>query len=295
MDKLIEEFRSLNKTLSRLADSLLPAPDTAVFDAFKAFRVFSRNDILLIRGIKDPDPVGFRELKGIDEVITGLRNNTEQFIAGLSCNNVLLYGPRGTGKSSAVKAVFNEYRGKGLRMIEMQRDGLVHILEVADMMRGRKEKFIVYCDDLSFEQDENSYRGIKTVLEGGLEIRPDNMLVYATSNRRHLMPEKTADNLPVLEEGELHPGETLEEKLSLSDRFGLRFGVPHFDMDIYLEIIYNYASLKKVRLPREELKKQSLQWSISHGSFSGRTARQFIDDLVGKAGRKKSPASRKPK
>jgi predicted AAA+ superfamily ATPase len=289
MDELLKELRLLNKTLQRLADAAIPSFDPGIFDSFNAFHAYSNKNSLLIRGIGDPDPVRFRELKGIDPVIRGLRDNTEQFLGGLPCNNILLYGPRGTGKSSAVKAVFNAYVDRGLRMIEMQRDTLVHILEVAEMIKKRREKFIVYCDDLSFEEDEKSYRQIKTVLEGGLETRPANMLIYATSNRRHLMPEKASDNLPVLSEGELHPADSLEEKLSLSDRFGLRFGFPHFDMDTYLLIVGNYAHLKKIGTSRRELEEKAMQWSLSHGSFSGRTARQFVDDLEGKTGRRKAP------
>ncbi len=293
MDNLLSELRILNKTLQRLVYAMLPSYDPGIFDKFKAFRTYSRQNTLLVSGIEDPDPVRFTELKGIDSVIDGLRDNTEQFLGGLPCNNVLLYGPRGTGKSSAVKAVFNEYCTRGLRMMEMQRDALVHILEAAEMIKGRQEKFIIYCDDLSFEEDEKSYRQIKTVLEGGLETRPANMLIYATSNRRHLMPEKSADNLPVFTDGELHPGEAIEEKLSLSDRFGLRFGFPHFDMNTYLEIIGNYAHLKKISIPRKELQEEAMQWSLSHGSYSGRTARQFIDDLEGRTLFNKSSARRK--
>lgn len=282
MDDILTQLVSLNASLQRLADSLAPATDPAVFREFEACRVSSRNGALMARQIDLPDPITFEELRGIDDIIAGLRGNTEQFLAGLPCNNVLLYGPRGTGKSSAVKALFNEYSGSGLRMIEMQRDALVHILEVAEILAGRKEKFIIYCDDLSFEEDERSYRQIKTVLEGGLEIRPSNMLIYATSNRRHLMPEKTAENVPVFDGGELHPGEAVEEKLSLSDRFGIRFGFPHFVAETYLEIIENYASLKKIRMNRKQLRNEAMQWSLSHGSYSGRTARQFIDDLEGR-------------
>ncbi|GEM_PF-4129578 len=150
MDELLKELRLLNKTLKRLADAMLPSQDIGIFDAFKAFQTYSRQDTLLIKGIKDPDPVRFGELKGIDGVIQGLRANTEQFLEGLPSNNILLYGPRGTGKSSAVKAVFNAYAGRGLMMIEMQRDTLVHTLEVAELIKKRKEKFIIYCDDLSF-------------------------------------------------------------------------------------------------------------------------------------------------
>ncbi len=287
MDELRKELEFLNKNLERLRDYLIPSLDPAVFDRSRAFRVFLRQNGFGVQGIAKPDPVTFRELKGIDPVILGLRENTEQFLEGLPCNNVLVYGPRGTGKSSAVKAVLNKYGRQGLRMIEMPKDTRFHILDVAAMIRDRGERFIVFCDDLSFEEDDRSYRQIKTILEGGLEVRPENMLLYATSNRRHLMPEKADDNLPSYSGGELHPSETLEEKLSLSDRFGLRLGVHNFDMEIYLDIVANYASLRKLRISPGELKRKAVQWSLSHGSYSGRTARQFADDLEGRLRRKK--------
>jgi predicted AAA+ superfamily ATPase len=287
MDDLRKELQSLNRTLEQLKEVFVPPFDPAVFEGFRAFRVFLTMNGFGVRGILEPDPVRFRELKGIDPVITGLKDNTRQFLEGLPCNNVLVYGPRGTGKSSAVKAVLNEYSKNGLRMIEMPKETLVHILEVSERVRGRAERFVIFCDDLSFEEEENSYREIKTILEGGLETRPENMLIYATSNRRHLMPEKAGDNVPVYSEGELHPAETLEEKLSLSDRFGLRLGIHHFGMDVYLDIVANYAALRDIAFGSEELKRKAIQWSLSHGSYSGRTARQFIDDLEGRLRRKK--------
>jgi len=288
MDTLLNELKTLNTTLQRLAAFLGPSLDITIFDRFKAFRANTNNHTLCIKGIPEHDPVRLQELRGIDQTIRELKENTEQFLGGLPCNNVLLYGPRGTGKSSAVKALLNAYSKKGLRMIEMPRDTLFHILEVAEIIKDRPENFIIFCDDLSFEEDETSYRQLKTVLEGGLEIRPTNMLIYATSNRRHLMPELVGDNQPALSGGELQPAETLEEKMSLSDRFGLRFGLAHFDMGTYLDIVFNYASLRKLAVRDETLKQKAMQWSLSHGSYSGRTARQFIDDLEGHlAGRKK--------
>jgi predicted AAA+ superfamily ATPase len=286
MDDLQKEIEFLNKNLERLREFIIPSFDPSVFDGFKAFRIYSRNNGFGMQGIAEPDPVRFLELKGIDSVILRLKENTEQFLEGLPCNNVLVYGPRGTGKSSAVKAVLNEYSGRGIRMIEMPKDTLVHILEVSEKIRERTERFIIFSDDLSFEEDEKSYRQIKAILEGGLEVRPGNVLIYATSNRRHLMPEKAGDNLPVYSDGELHPAETLEEKLSLSDRFGLRLGVHNFDMDIYLDIVANYVTLREIAFNPEELKRRALQWSLSHGSYSGRTARQFVDDLEGHLRRK---------
>ena len=281
MDELLKELKTLNTTLQRFADFLFPSFDPAVFADFKAFRAYSRNNTLFIKGIPEHDPVQLQELKGIDEIIRELKINTLQLLKGLPGNNVLLYGPRGTGKSSVVKALLNVYGTKGLRMIEMPRDTLFHILEIAEMIKDRPESFIIFCDDLTFEEDEKSYRQLKTILEGGLEIKPKNMLIYATSNRRHLMPELAGDNLPTFSEGELQPAETLEEKMSLSDRFGIRLGLPHFDMETYLDIVSNYASLRNISINHKTLKQKAMQWSLSHGSYSGRTARQFIDYLEG--------------
>ena len=293
MTDLLKELKTLNSTLQRLADFYLPSLDPDIFDNFKAFRAFSRNNNLCVSGIPDHDHIRLQELRGIDQVVKELKKNTEQFLSGLPCNNVLLYGPRGTGKSSTIKALLNAYSRRGLRMIEMPRDTLFYILEIAEAIKDRPECFIIFCDDLSFEEEEKSYRQLKTILEGGLETRPKNMLIYATSNRRHLMTEMAGDNLPAFSGGELQPAETVEEKMSLSDRFGLRFGLPHFDTETYLDIVFNYASLRKIPVKQETLKQKAMQWSLSHGSYSGRTARQFIDDLEGQMGcRKKLKADR---
>lgn len=286
MDSLLKQITLLNKSLKRIADSLSPSFDASVLNRFRAFKCSSLNDQLMLKGIAAPDPITFSEIIGIDELINELRENTEQFLEGLPCNNALLYGPRGTGKSSIVKALLNAYANRGLRMIEMPRDSLAHIFDIADIIRDRKELFIVFCDDLSFEEDDKSYRHIKTVLEGGLETRPSNMLIYATSNRRHLMPEMVGENQRD-PSAELHPEEALEEKISLSDRFGLRLGFQYFDFDVYFEIVKNYAKTRKIRFDRDELRRLAMQWSISHGSFSGRTARQFIDSLEGRLRKKK--------
>jgi uncharacterized protein len=286
MDNLLKQITLLNKNLQRIADSLSPSFEASVLARFKAFKCLSRNEQLMLKGIAAPDPITFAEIIGIDELISELRENTEQFLESLPCNNALLYGPRGTGKSSLIKALLNAYANRGLRMIEMPRDTLSHILDMADIIRNRSEKFIIFCDDLTFEEDEKSYRHIKTVLEGGLETRPANMLIYATSNRRHLIPEKIEENQRD-PKGELHPEEALEEKISLSDRFGLRLGFQYFDFDAYFAIVRNYAKIRKLRINVEELRRLAMQWSISHGSCSGRTARQFIDSLEGRLRRRK--------
>ena len=270
--------------MKRLADAVSPVVDKKVFDRFHAFKVHSISGMQYVKGIADCDPVRMRELKGIDDIVGKLRGNTEQFLGGLPCNNVLLYGPRGTGKSSAIKSLLNEYAKRGLRMIEMERDALMHLFDIADLIRMRPEKFIIFCDDLAFEEEESSYRQLKAVLEGGLETRPGNMIIYATSNRRHLMSEKSEDNLPVFNRGELHPSDTLEEKLSLSDRFGLRLGFYNFDKETFLRIVHNYASLRKIVIVSDVLEREAMQWSLEHGSYSGRAARQFIDDLEGGMG-----------
>jgi len=282
MDLLINELRRLNESINRLIEFFVPSFDEFIFNRAIAFRLIQRNGRPLLVAIDRPDPVRFTELKGIDWIIERLRQNTEQFLRGLPYNNVLLYGPRGTGKSSCVKALLNEYHEKGLRLIEIQRDLLFHIPELIDLIRRRKEKFIIFCDDLSFDEEEKSYRTLKAILEGGLELRLENMAIYATSNRRHLMPEKIKENLPDISNGELHPQESVEEKLSLSDRFGLRLGFYQFNADVYLEIVSNYIKLRNIPVEAETLRREALQWAISHGSFSGRAARQFVDDLEGR-------------
>lgn len=295
MDILIHELRKLNDSINRLIDVFAPSFDSSILDRFIAFRVISRHNRPLITGIERPDPVRFSELKGIDWIIERLKENTEQFLNGLPHNNVLLYGPRGTGKSSSVKALLNEYHERGLRIIEISRDLLFYLPEIAELLKRRKEKFIIFCDDLSFDEEERSYRTLKAILEGGLEMKPENIAIYATSNRRHLMPERIKENLPDIPalttksqrllgdpDAELHPQESLEEKLSLSDRFGLRLGFYNFDQDTYLEIVSNYIILRNIKVDPESLRKEALRWALSHGSYSGRTARQFVDDLEGR-------------
>jgi hypothetical protein len=281
VDDVTAQLKVLTELALKLGDRFMPAIDPGLLDRFRAFKACSASGRLCLSGIAQPDCVRFDELRGIERIIGRLEQNTEQFLRGVPCNNVLLYGPRGTGKSSAVKALLNEHGDRGLRLIEVPRDTLFHLFEIADLLRGRPERFIVFCDDLSFDEDEGSYRQLKAVLEGGLEMKPENVLIYATSNRRHLMPERARDNLPVSGEGELHPSETLEEKMSLSDRFGLRIGFSHFDADTYLDIVSNYAALRKITIDPAVLRERAMQWSLSHGSFSGRTARQFIDDIEG--------------
>ena len=282
LEKLVSRIEALNANVGRIAGAVAPETDEMIFSEFRAFKAYAVAGSQRVKGISFPDPVRLDELKGIYDILVRLRENTEQFLAGMSCNNVLLYGPRGTGKSSAVKALLNEYGDRGLRMVEMERDALAHIYDIAELVRKRPEKYVIFCDDLAFEEDESSYRRLKAVLEGGLEVRPNNMIICATSNRRHLMPERVEDNMPVYRENELHAADALEEKLSLSDRFGLRLGFFNFSSDTYLDIVRSYVALRKISIDTNELEHEAMIWSLEHGSFSGRTARQFIDDLEGR-------------
>jgi hypothetical protein len=212
--------------------------------------------------------------------------NTEQFVTGRPANNVLLWGSRGTGKSTLVKAVFNAFAPRGLRLIEVETHDLVDLPDIVERLHGRRERFLLYCDDLSFEADDPSYKALKAVLEGSIAAPPDNVLVYATSNRRHLMPEPQRDNLESrLVGGEIHHGEAVEEKISLSERFGLWLSFYPFDQEQYLAIAGHWLRrLGSVGPEAPEVRSAALQWALARGSRSGRVARQFALDWAGRNG-----------
>jgi hypothetical protein len=212
-----------------------------------------------------------------------LVRNTEQFLAGRPANNVLLTGARGTGKSSLVKALLHEYAERGLRLIEVDKNDLATLPALLVLLETRPEKFIVFCDDLSFEEGEDGYKALKTALDGSLSRRADNVLVYATSNRRHLMPEYMDDNANTTtgRGGEIHAKEAVEEKVSLSDRFGLWLSFYPFDQNEYLAAVENW--LTDFRLPLDETARHAaLNWAQMRGSRSGRTAYQFACDWAGR-------------
>ncbi len=282
MDELLKELRRLNNTLERIAAAVCPSVDESVFEKHTAFRAVSINNRLFIEGINRADQITFKELKGIDHAIERLKRNTLQFLKGLPFNHVLLYGPRGVGKSSSIRALLNEFSAMGLRMVELHRKELPLLSDLLRVLKKRKERYIIFIDDLSFHKEDPSFRELKATLDGGLEAHPENVMFCATSNRRHLMPELVSDNLLDTVNGELHPSESLEEKVSLSDRFGLRIGFRQFDADTYLAIVRNYIILRKINnISEDDLRHLALQWAISHGSYSGRTARQFVDNLEG--------------
>jgi len=234
-----------------------------------------------LRGVSRLDPVRLDQLLGIDRQKQQLLDNTLRFIDGQPANNALLWGARGTGKSSLIKAVFNELRSHGLRLIEVDRDDLADLPQIVDGIRALPQRFVIYCDDLSFGENERGYRHLKSVLEGSIELPPENVLVYATSNRRHLLPEALRDNLDTkVVQGEIHYGDAVEETLSLSDRFGLWLSFYTGSLEHYLEIVDQLFAGRTA--DREQLHEAALTFAAARGSRSGRTARQFFNQFVKK-------------
>lgn len=242
------------------------------------FKAFSYDEKLGLVGIKGIGEEKFEDLIGCEEQKNTLINNTKAFIKGKPANNALLYGDRGTGKSSSVKALINEFGDKGLRLIEINRHQLRCFSEVINIIKNRGLHFIIFMDDLSFENFETDYKYLKSVIEGGLEGRPANVLIYATSNRRHIIKETWEDREGNYEE--INNGEAIQEKLSLVDRFGLSIIYPSPNQKEYLNIVEGIASKLDINMDIEEIKKEALQWQMWHNGRSGRTAKQFINDLL---------------
>lgn len=268
--------------LNRL-DALLPPeerePDWAASIAFRWQKAGNRG---ILHSLPRPHTFPLNRLAAIDTQMQQLVRNTEQFLAGRAANNVLLTGARGTGKSSLVKALLHEYAEQGLRLIEVDKHDLAGLPALLDLLAPRSEKFIVFCDDLSFEDGEDNYKALKTALDGGLSRRTDNVLVYATSNRRHLMPEHMADNLARTgERGEVHPQEAVEEKVSLSDRFGLWLSFYPFSQEDYLAAAESWLADAGLSMD-DTARRAALQWAQMRGSRSGRTAYQFACDWAGR-------------
>lgn len=283
--KKIKQLKSFIKlahsTLERLDAWLPPLLDTPTWDAI-AYRWQAIGHKGVLQPLPKPHTFPLSQLKSIDRQMTQLIRNTEQFIAGRSANNVLLSGSRGTGKSSLVKGLLHEYHQRGLRLIEVDKTDLLTLPYLLQLLQNRPEKFILFCDDLSFEQGDDSFKALKTVLDGGLSVHADNVLVYATSNRRHLMPESMADNqIHLNERGEIHPQETIEEKVSLSDRFGLWLHFYPFSQDDYLATVESWLADANV-VYDEEARRAAIQWAGARGNRSGRVAWQFACDWVGR-------------
>lgn len=270
--------------LTRLESLLPPPPESIDWKASTAFRWRKRNG----RGALQPVPHVHRivlgDLHGVDAQKRAIDQNTRQFVRGLPANNVLLTGARGTGKSSLVKACLAKYAREGLRLIEVDKVDLVDLPEIVELVGSRPERFVVFCDDLSFEASEPGYKALKVVLDGSISATSDNVLIYATSNRRHLMPESMQDNLEYKHVGdELHPGETAEEKISLSERFGLWVSFYPFDQDEYLRIVSHWLEHFGVSATAiEAARTEALQWALGRGSRSGRIAWHFARDYAGR-------------
>lgn len=233
----------------------------------------------ILRPVAHLDDIQLDDLLGIDEQKTKLTQNTERFLTGQPANNVLLWGSRGTGKSSLIKALLNAYKAQGLRMIEVDKQDLVYLPEIVDDIRELSQRFIIFCDDLSFETGESQYKSLKSVLEGSLEAKPDNVLIYATSNRRHLLPEKLGENLMShLDDREIHYSDTIEETISLSDRFGLWLGFYPQSVENYLAIV-DSLFVDVALDQREQLHEAALEFARLRASKSGRTAKQFFNSF----------------
>lgn len=283
MDRLDKFLTRADGLLSRL-ESILPASLAAEPD-WQAASAFRWN-----HGQRRLDPVAnfqriaLSDLLGIDDQKKRVAQNTLQFVKGGTANNVLLSGARGTGKSSVVKALLNEYAGQSLRVIQIDKQGLVDLPLIVGLVEGRSERFILYCDDLSFNADEAGYQMLKGALDGDLVAFSDNLLIYATSNRRHLMPDYMSDNLATRHvDDEIHPAESVEEKVSLSERFGLWISFYPFSQDEYLAIAERWLQHHGWQQGMtDEVRRAALQWSLSRGSRSGRVAGQFARDWCGK-------------
>ncbi len=229
--------------------------------------------------------IALDDLHNIGTQKAQIEQNTRQFVAGRPANNVLLTGARGTGKSSLIKACLNQFSGQGLRLIEVDKADLADLPDIVDLVAARPERFIIFCDDLSFEEGESGYKALKVALDGSIAAQSDNVLIYATSNRRHLMPERMSDNSSYKtdDDGDLHPGETVEEKISLSERFGLWLSFYPFKQDDYLDITAHWlASFGCTPEQIAQARGDALRWALQRGSRSGRVAWQFARDYAGK-------------
>ena len=285
MSNQLDQFLTrAEHVLSRL-EALLPvahaAPDWL---AGQAFRWRKRGSVGYLQVVRHAAAIRLDDLQNIARQKTQIEQNTRQFVQGLPANNVLLTGARGTGKSSLIKACLNQFADQGLRLIEVDKADLADLHDIVDLVAERHERFIIFCDDLSFEEGEAGYKALKVALDGSIAAQSDNVLIYATSNRRHLLPEKMSDNAGYThgDDGDLHPGETVEEKISLSERFGLWVSFYPFRQDDYLQIVAHW--LRSFACNEEQIaaaQADALRWALQRGSRSGRVAWQFARDYAG--------------
>ncbi|MBC7604498.1 MAG: ATP-binding protein [Ramlibacter sp.] len=282
-EHLIERAADLLERIEAILPQPLSAPDWSQAIAWRYRKRSSGHGAL--EPVRPIATIALADLKEIEPQKEKIQRNTMQFVNDVPANNVLLTGARGTGKSSLIKACLNEYAAQGLRLIEVDKADLVDLPDIVDVVSGEKEKFIVYCDDLSFEDGEPGYKALKSILDGSVAAATPNVLIYATSNRRHLLPEYMKENLTYThtDDGEVHPGEVIEEKISLSERFGLWVSFYPFTQDEYLTITAQWLSSFGVeREAIEAARGEALVWALERGSRSGRVAYQFARDYAGR-------------
>ena len=284
-ERLVERAEQLIARIESVLPQPLGAPDWSASIAWRYRKRSSGHGTL--EPVRHVGAMRLADLKEIDPQKEKIERNTQQFVQGKPANNVLLTGARGTGKSSLIKACLNAYAAEGLRLIEVDKADLTDLPDIVDVVSDRPEKFMVFCDDLSFEDGEPGYKALKSILDGSVAAATPNVLIYATSNRRHLLPEYMADNLTYThtEDGEVHPGEVVEEKISLSERFGLWVSFYPFSQQEYLTIVAQWLSSFGVPVQAiEEARPEALVWALERGSRSGRVAYQFARDYAGRHG-----------
>lgn len=281
-ERLLQRAEQLITRIEAVLPQPLSAPDWTIAVAWRYRKRSSGHGVL--EPVRHVGAMRLDDLQEIDGQKDKIQRNTLQFVQGLPANNVLLTGARGTGKSSLVRACLNEYAPRGLRLIEVDKSDLVDLPDIVEVVADRPERFIVFCDDLSFEDGEPGYKALKSILDGSVSAASPNVLIYATSNRRHLLPEYMKENLTYTHtaDGEVHPGEVVEEKISLSERFGLWVSFYPFSQDEYLTIVAQWLSVLGVPAAEiEAARPQALVWALERGSRSGRVAYQFARDYAG--------------
>ena len=284
--KELEHFLQRAESVLARVEAMLPAAAPEIDWSATAFRWrVGRDQRGDLSAVAHPSRIRLEDLHNISIQKEQIEQNTRQFISGLPANNVLLTGARGTGKSSLIKACLVQFADQGLRLIEVDKEHLVDLPDIVDLVAARPERFIIFCDDLSFEEGESGYKALKVALDGSISAQSDNVLIYATSNRRHLLPERMSDNEGYrhVDDGDLHPGETVEEKISLSERFGLWLSFYPFRQDDYLDIVRHWLRHFGVASSQfAEAEPEALRWALQRGSRSGRIAWQFARDWAGK-------------
>jgi len=288
---------ALIERIDRLVDRverLIPQPPTEPDWSVRAFRWrLGATGRRYLVPVNRPHEIRLDDLLGMDAQKAELVRNTRQFLSGRPANNALLWGARGTGKSSLIKSLLNEFGAAGLRLVEVEKEHLVELSDIVEPLRSRPERFVLYCDDLSFEADDASYKSLKAILDGSVAAPPENVLIYATSNRRHLLPEFQWENQQArMIDEEIHHGESVEEKISLSERFGLLLSFYPFKQEQYLAIANHWLAVFGIPgESREDARSAALQWALARGSRSGRVAWQFARDYAGQFSEGNPPSS----